>query len=385
MVSRSDVIAAYRLILGREPESEAVVKEQTRRYAASTDLARAFRSSDEFRDLYRREARLRWEESLSQTQRITAEATRADILLKHIEFRPGAEGMLALPLLSDDPIVAAYATGDRPNDYMLDILEMLTGPGDQVVDLGAHVGTFCVPAALLGRHLLAVDASQRHVRLIETSCQVNNLKSISIVHRAIVREDGPVAFTEQGLFGAVDFANADVNAVRVAGKRLSALLDEHGFDRVRLIKMDIEGSELHGLQSIAERLGQAHGPAILYESNEETFQRAGYSVVDMRLWLEAQGYHTFRIEDARWVYAPPDQPQPELWADMLALKPTHEKRFERIIDRTWSDQAMRDRFFSCASLPYENTRAHLLRLLADPIVRSRHPDLARLAAELAEK
>jgi FkbM family methyltransferase len=252
-----------------------------------------------------------------------------------------------------------------------------------VVDLGAHVGTFCVPAALLGRHLLAVDASQRHVRLIETSRQVNNLKSLSIVHQAIVAEDGPVAFSERGLFGAVDFAHTDRNAVTVHGKTLSALLDEMRFDRIKLIKMDIEGSELPALESIAPRLDENDAPAILYESNEETFHRAGYSVADMRLWLEAHAYHTYRTEGERLVYAAPDQPQPELWVDLLALKPDHEKRFANLIDRNWSAGAMRDRFFSCASLPYANTRSHLIRLLADPAVRSQHEDLAALAAELA--
>ena len=49
MICTEDVRAAYRLILGREPEDEEVVARHARQAASLADLMRAFLGSPEFR------------------------------------------------------------------------------------------------------------------------------------------------------------------------------------------------------------------------------------------------------------------------------------------------------------------------------------------------
>jgi FkbM family methyltransferase len=234
----------------------------------------------------------------------------------------------------------------------------------------------------MGRRVLAIDASQRHIDLIDISRRVNELSLLSPVRRAITREDGEVGFCENGLFSAVDFTGGSDAAVMVPSERLSSLLGRYGFNYLHLIKMDIEGSELIALESISQVLECEDGPAIIYESNEETFRSAGYSVPEFRRWLEARGYRTFRVEGSRWVYAPPEQPQPELWVDVLALKPFHQRRFADAIDEFWDHDVMRDRFRIWGSLPHDSTRNHVISLLEDGSLRTQHPDLEMLAVEL---
>jgi hypothetical protein len=48
MISRDDVIAAYRLFLGREPENQEVVKAAVEGYGSVDQLSDAFIHSDEF-------------------------------------------------------------------------------------------------------------------------------------------------------------------------------------------------------------------------------------------------------------------------------------------------------------------------------------------------
>jgi FkbM family methyltransferase len=382
MVSHEDVAAAYRMILGREPESGAAIQYHAEKHASVADLCRELRRSEEFQDKFSDDLAGELINERHGAAQFLAAATSNDMILKRISFRIGISGYIALPLLSTDPIVASYAAGQHPNDYLLDILETLTEPGDQVIDLGAHVGSFCVPAALMGRKLLAVDASEHHTNLLRASARVNNLPALAVVNRAITRTPGPVSFSQRGLFGAVDFAQSDAKAVSVAGETLRNLIDQNKFGRTRLIKMDIEGSELFALETIRDLLLQPNGPAIAYESNAESYEHAGYSVKEMRLWLESHGYQTFRAESGRWIYAPPDQPQPELWVDLIALSAKQRRRFANLIDPIWQPAEMRDRFLTWSALPHANTRAHIQKLLNDDKIRALDPSFDDLARSL---
>jgi FkbM family methyltransferase len=250
-------------------------------------------------------------------------------------------------------VTQAYFSGKTPNDYMLSVMRQFTIPGDQVVDLGAHIGTFSVPAAAMGRAVLAVDAAQFHVDLLERDKTMNHLDTLTICCAAISQRNGFVHFVENGLFGMVEFGNAN-QGVQVPAKRLDDLarLCKHP---VRFLKMDIEGSELDAVVTGRDLLASDQ-PAILFESNDMTLRLAGQSVVALRTLLETCGYKTFRIENDRYVYAPPDQIQPEAWVDMLALGKIHQTQWSKRIDWNWPDNAMVERCHEWAASPYANVR-----------------------------
>lgn len=372
------IAALYRALLGRDPEPGAqaywsdIIASQ-----GAVAAVEGIMSSDEARSRIK---------PVQDGETAVIKAASRDVILKEIGLPTGAAGWLALPLRSQDPIVALYIGGHAENNYMLELLLELTAPGDHVLDLGAHVGTFSVPAALMGRQVLAIDAARQHVELLEISRRVNDLSSLSVVHCAVSYKDGPVGFHEDGLFGRVDFTGVDRDASMRPGRRLDGLLDEHGVRHLAFIKADIEGSELHALRTLAGMLGEDDGPPILFESNAETFNRAGYSVQEMRRWLEEIGYRTFRVEGGRWIYAPPEQMQPELWVDMLALKPRHQQKFSGRIDWEWTQEAIRDCCLKWASLPWDSTRLHLIGVLeAAEALRSTCPETKKLLEELRHR
>nr|KAG5690848.1 hypothetical protein BaRGS_031200 [Batillaria attramentaria] len=55
-----------------------------------------------------------------------------------------------------------------------------------LVDIGYNIGTFTVVAAALGYHVLAVDAMERNLQVLDTSLRVNNLVDrVTLVHNAM--------------------------------------------------------------------------------------------------------------------------------------------------------------------------------------------------------
>jgi FkbM family methyltransferase len=282
-----------------------------------------------------------------------------DLNCRYFDFPEQSSAFLVLPAVSDDPVVAAYLERRELNSYMLDVLSETTKAGDQVIDLGCHVGTFSIGASAMGRKVLSVDASLFHLSLVAHSKDINRFPQLRLSYAAISQHEGTVRFVENGLFGSIDFAGDSSSAVETPAKGLDRLVDEHGISSVRFLKMDIEGAEFDAIVT-GQTLLHRDRPVIWYESNGPTLVQAGHSVDELRVLLERHGYRTFRVEGDRWIYAPPGQIQPEMWVDMLALSERDQKRFAHRISTEWHPADVLNKCVEWANTPHLSTRRYLL-------------------------
>src|SRR5206468_3588497 len=101
---------------------------------------------------------------------------------------PGAGPVtFVLPPGPADPVVRELVLRDEyppfaPNHLFLSMLR----PGITFLDLGAHVGTFSLPAAARGARVVAVDAHPQHARLLAEAADLNGLSDrLTVVHAAL--------------------------------------------------------------------------------------------------------------------------------------------------------------------------------------------------------
>jgi len=106
------------------------------------------------------------------------------------------------------------------------------------------------------------------------------------------------------------------------------------------------------------------GPALIYESNDETFKLFGYSIGEMRRYLESIDYQTFRYEEGRLLYCAPDDLQPELWLDVVALGPARREALAAHIDPGWERAKLVERCLFWGGLEHDNVKHYLARELA---------------------
>ncbi len=270
---------------------------------------------------------------------------------------------IALPIGSSDPVVNAYAKNEQPNRYLTDWLLRFIQPGDRVVDLGCHVGTLSVPAAVLRRQVLAVDASPLHVGAVRLSAHRNALENLRVEWCVVDSAEGEAEFHENGLWGMVAQAPDTAGTLRVPRRRGDELLAAAGWSDVALVKLDIEGSELPALESLGALLTGPRAPVLIYESNGMTFEIFGYSIQDVRAWLEERGYITCRMEGERLVYCEPGALQPEAWLDVIALPPAWEEKCRAEIV-SWSPEEIVARCLEWGGSEHRNVRQYLHRALA---------------------
>jgi FkbM family methyltransferase len=292
---------------------------------------------------------------------------------------------LALPVSSDDPVVIAYKHGEYLNQYLVDWLEIFSKPGGNIIDLGCHMGTMSVPAAAIGRNVLAVDANKFNIELVRVSALKNQLANLSITRCAISDKNGQVSFHENGLWGMVseNFSN-DLDSL-VPTRRVDTLLKVVGWNDIDLVKMDIEGSELAAFKSM-ESILQSNAPVVIYESNGDTFNIFGYSIPIIREYLEDLDYRTYRFENDRLVYCPPSQLQPEAWLDLLALPPYWQDKMRHQIVEEWDREAFVQRCLQWGKSQHQNVREYLYKAMKSDLDYPKDdPRLIQLKFELSKE
>lgn len=182
------------------------------------------------------------------------------------------------------------------------LIRALLRPGDVFIDGGAHIGTFTVIAAAVvgpeGR-VLSCEPSEGTRRLLERNVRVNRLSNVEILPVAIAERAGTLPFFSFSAESALSsFAPARPDESQ-AGVVEVASLDEiaaRHLDRVRLVKLDIEGAEVRALRG-AQRLLQA-GPDFVVEVEPEHLARQGTSIEELQAIFEAAGYVGYLIREA---------------------------------------------------------------------------------------
>lgn len=166
-------------------------------------------------------------------------------------------------------------------------------PGDAIVDVGAHVGTFSVPLAQrvgeAGR-VTAFEGAADTYSLLLRNLEANGCANVDPVH-AVVSSEAGGSFRKadpEAPAGSTHFEPADEG-----GGVTAVTLDQwrQGAPRpVRFIKLDIEGHELDALRG-AERLLREDRPIVLLEISRSQLRRRGSSLRDLDRVLS--GYHLF--------------------------------------------------------------------------------------------
>lgn len=159
-------------------------------------------------------------------------------------------------------------------------------PGDVVVDIGAHVGTFTIYAMQMGaRRVIAYEPLADNVRLLRANVARNirpeRLMDVDIVEAAVGDREGTTALG----IGRVSVGNVVIDAVpneptsgvvSVYVATLAGLMREHGLDRIDYLKIDCEGSEGVLLSATSDDdLRRIDRIAIEYHDNWSSLDRNG--------------------------------------------------------------------------------------------------------------
>lgn len=189
------------------------------------------------------------------------------------------------------------------NDIHQLALKMLMGkPDGQVLDIGANLGTFCVPLARKIPQLkFHAFEPQRIINYqLCANAIINSLDNVYTYELALSNVDADIElampdYAKETNIGAFsidkearknEYECATVNTI---DRIQVALLDFLAFDNVKLIKIDVEGHELEVLLGGIETIKANNYPPIIFEAWtwKPWYQEKRKSLLD---YLEGHGY-----------------------------------------------------------------------------------------------
>jgi FkbM family methyltransferase len=245
-----------------------------------------------------------------------------------VDFRAVSVGGLtpvwfALDPTSEDPISRWMTIHGEVDDPPLRLAAALTGAGARVVDVGAHLGTFTLSLAALGAEVLAIEGSPRNARLLAQSVERNGFDRVTVVNGVCgsPEDEATVSFLEHAAWGHRCHP-ATPGAQELAVVTVDALAEQRGWDRVDLVKLDIEGSEPEALQGMRRLLETTPPPVVLIEVNVAALAGRGHEPAAVLRPLTGDGYTAWLLDRARpgaLVLTPPDTPPMECVADVLCV------------------------------------------------------------------
>jgi len=168
----------------------------------------------------------------------------------------------------------------------------LLGNESTFIDLGANVGTICLPIVIkTGARCYAVEADGLNVQLLEAAIKKNKLSNVHVIHCAVYDKDGQVSIAGSSGYVTV----TDGGPISVPALTLDSIIEEYSIARVSLMKMDVEGCELKVLKGAEIFFKRNPDVDVIFEANGSHCLGAGYMPQDLMKYFEERDYSLYMI------------------------------------------------------------------------------------------
>lgn len=191
-----------------------------------------------------------------------------------------------------------WRAGRVPEPEVVHAMFRIVRPGDFVIDGGANIGFFTLLLSNMvsptGR-VLAIEPDERNAAQLVRNLNLNRAGNVDVVAQPLWSSAFRVPFCQEADSGlSTCWALEHPNGTTV---RPATAIDDMQLEAVRLLKLDIEGSEYEALVGAERTLRDKRISYIICEMNEEALARAGRSSGLLRFLMRSYGYELFLLRE----------------------------------------------------------------------------------------
>lgn len=190
-----------------------------------------------------------------------------------------------------------WVAHDDHEEWLDVIMDEQLPEGGVLLDVGAHVGRWSIRLSPKALHVVAVEANPTTARTLRRHLAMNDVHNVTVLEMAAWDEETDLRIEDPN--GRLDGGGARVyeadpdQPAEVLGRRL-----DHGlimsmfahYGRLDLVKMDVEGADLHALRGMSGLLAE-YRPAMIIECHDIY---GYYERADLEALLTELGY-TFEV------------------------------------------------------------------------------------------
>jgi FkbM family methyltransferase len=193
--------------------------------------------------------------------------------------------------------------------HQLALKILIDKPDGQVLDIGANLGTFCVPLAqkIPALKFHAFEPQRIIYYQLCANTIINSLDNMYTYEAGLSNQEADIELdvpdytteTNIGAFSIDKEVRENEYECKTSGgkeKIILMTLDSIGFENVRLIKLDVEGHELEVLQGSIETIKANNYPPIIFEAWtwKPWYQEKRKALFE---YLESYGYEIEQLGD----------------------------------------------------------------------------------------
>jgi len=181
-------------------------------------------------------------------------------------------------------------------------LESIIKEGMNVIDIGANIGITTVAIANKigkGGRVFSFEPAPEYFDTLTKNISSNGLENVEVYEQAVTHQVGRVDFYQKGLSSGIVFEEG-VKRFEVSTTTLDRFLSGEKIERIDLINMDCEGSELLVLKGAKETL-RKNKVKIFCEIHHDFLKQLGQSVGDIVEYLQKLAFkvQSVSLDDLR--------------------------------------------------------------------------------------
>lgn len=162
--------------------------------------------------------------------------------------------------------------------------------GGNAIDVGSNFGQMTVLMSKLFDHVYSFEANPDLVEMLYKNLELNNVNNVTVISGLVWNESGvDLPFPEPdgryqslGSYG-IKLAETDKRMMK------SIKIDDYNIDNVTLMKFDIQGADLRGMQGAAETIKRSM-PDIVFEYEQSMVGDFNESMDDYKSFIDSIGY-----------------------------------------------------------------------------------------------
>ena len=183
------------------------------------------------------------------------------------------------------------------------MLEYTREPGD-VLDIGANIGYFSILCSKrTGGKVYSIEPEPTNYSLLQQNINLNQSQNVISFNVAANNSSGEISFyVNSKNKGDHRCSQLDKNLskiIKVEGKRIDQVLTKEEFNRVRVIKIDVQGYEKKVCEGMEDYLRNAKDLKIISEFVVDLMVEAGDAPIQYLQFMLDNGFNMWILDDDR--------------------------------------------------------------------------------------
>ncbi len=184
-------------------------------------------------------------------------------------------------------------------------IERFVQPNFVLIDVGAQIGYLTLVMATSANRsarVISFEPQSSNVERFQENMRLNNVTNVELITAAVSSASGTIRLylSTDNNAGTHSTISSDPNVgadfEEVPATTLDETVDAMGLSAVDLVKVDVEGAELEVIEGAINTIASLK-PTFIIELSEAIQQSRGYSTVQFKSMMSANGYASYLIRD----------------------------------------------------------------------------------------